>query len=152
MFLPEAIEFIVATAAETTDCAEMVAAGMMTGTIGGSGVLAGMDTEAGILIEVTYPLMVIGKTLPISSDIISCTDCGIFPAISVIWLAGAVKTMVVVTICGGPLMVTGSGSRTTAVVTMPPKVRVMVVLCATMRLGNSATAKRAAEVMDRIFR
>lgn len=115
---------------------------------------AGMDTEAGSLIEATYPLTVIGKTSPISSDLMSCTDSGIFPAIAVIWLAGAVKTIVVVIICGGPtvmIFVTGSGSCTTAVVTMPPKVRVMVVLCATTRLGSSATAKRVAEEIDNIL-
>lgn len=62
--------------------------------------------------------------------------------------------MVVVIICGGPtvmMLVTASGSCTTAVVTMPPKVRVMVVLCATMRLGNSATAKRVAVEMENIL-
>lgn len=88
-------------AAATTlaaDCAEMVAAGITTGTIGGSSVSAGMDTEAGSLIEATYPLIVMGKMSPTSSDLMSCTDCGIFPAISVIRLAGAVKMMVVVII------------------------------------------------------
>lgn len=87
MSLPEATEATVSRAAETslaTDCAETVAAGMMTGMNGDSFASAGMDTEAGSLIEVTYPLMVIGKMLPISSELMSCTDCGIFPAISAI--------------------------------------------------------------------
>lgn len=133
----------------------MVAAGMMTGMIGGSGVSTGIDTDAGSLIEATYPLTVIGKMLPTSSDLMSCTGCGIFPTISVIWLAGAVKTIVVVIICGGPtvtILVYGSGSCTTAVVTTPPKVRVMVVLAAAMRLGSSATAKRVAVEVDNILK
>lgn len=49
------------------------------------------------------------------------------------------------------ILVYGSGSCTTAVVTTPPKVRVMVVLSATMRLGRSATAKRAAVESDNIL-
>lgn len=131
-----------------------MAAGMMTGTMGGSDASAGMETEAGSLIEATYPLTVMGRMSPTSSDRMSCTDCGIFPAISVIWAAGAVKTMVVVMIWGGPtvtILVYGSGSGTTTVVTTPPKVRVMVVLSATMRLGSSATAKRVAVEMDNIL-
>lgn len=53
--------------------------------------------------------------------------------------------IVVVIICGGPTVsIWGLGSCTTAVVSMPAKVKVMVVLCAAMRLGTSAKAKRVA--------
>lgn len=155
--LPEASDRMVSRAAATwlaADSAEMVAAGMMIGVKGGSVTSAGMDNDVGTRMEVTYPPMLTGTTFPTSSDAMSCTDCGIFPAISVICSTGAVKMMVVVIICGGPTVTVarmGSGSCTTAVVTIPAKVKVMVVLSATMRLGRSATARRVAVERNNIL-
>ena len=63
--------------------------------------------------------------------------------------------MIVVVIIRGGATVTvavkASGSGTTAEVTMPPKVKVTVALCATMRLGISATAKRMAVEYENIL-
>ncbi len=124
----------------------MVAAGIMTGVMGESVGSSGTETDAGSLISVTYPLMLMGTTAPTSSDTICRTDCGMSSTIAVTWLAGAVRTMVVVMSRGGAtvtMVCNGSGCWTTAVVTMSPNVTMTV--CAAMRLGASAQAKRVAE-------
>lgn len=65
--ISEATAPIVAVTTLAADCKALVGAGITTGVIGGSVPSAGMETEAGILMEVTYPLMVIGTIFAASS-------------------------------------------------------------------------------------
>jgi hypothetical protein len=82
------------------------AEGVAKGTITGDKVTEPVDTDAlsGIMIDVVYPLIAIGKTGP---DGAGCwIELGILPAMEVTWDPGPARTRVVVSTLGAGLMVT----------------------------------------------
>ena len=80
-----------ATAAEATDV-EAVAKGTMTGDNVTEPV--GTDALAGMMMDVVYPLIAIGRTGPDGAG--CCTELGILPAMEVTWEPGPARTIVVV--------------------------------------------------------